>query len=85
MSKKANELKENLNQNIDEVFGATAHRSLKWHVGKQQVERLRVKLPKGKTIQKRELIGLSEIMMYWKFTDLDIDKCKTGIKVEFSI
>lgn len=85
MANKKNELKEQLNQNIDEVFGAGTKRSLKWHVGKERVERVKINLKKEKTIKRFELLGLSEILAHWKFTDLEIKRSGEGLKLEFSI
>ena len=85
MSKQENELKAQLNRNINEVFGEISERNLKWHVEKKRVERVRINLKKEQTIKRMELLGLSEIMAYYKFNDLEIKRSGAGLKIEFTI
>ncbi|NIJ45028.1 hypothetical protein FHR24_001467 [Wenyingzhuangia heitensis] len=85
MSTEEQTSKEALNQNIDEVFGAKAKRYLKWHAGKKRIERGKIIIPKESTIKRFELLGISEILAFWKFNDLEIKRSGAGLKIEFTI
>lgn len=85
MSTEEQTSKEALSQNIDEVFGAKAKRHLKWHDGKQRIERGKIIIPKEKTIKRFELLGISEILAFWKFNDIEIKRSGAGLKIEFTI
>lgn len=85
MSNQENEVKAQLNLNISEVFGTLTKRHLKWHIGKQVVERVKIDLTKDQTFKRMELLGLAEIIGYYKFNDLEIKRSSKGIRVELSI
>lgn len=70
--------------NIKEVFGVKAQQTIVWDNTLHKISILRIILPQGFTIKKREYLKITELMMIWDFENVEIKDSNQGIIIELS-